>query len=61
VCAARPRDSPTRATETDETGAPAYADLAPSGVDVDGAPVDERTGAMVRLAKEAYMTPRASA
>ena len=45
----------------DETGAPAYADLAPSGVDVDGAPVDERAGAMVRLAKEAYMTPRASA
>jgi hypothetical protein len=61
VCAARPRDSPTRATETDETGAPAYADLAPSDVDVDGAPVDERAGAMVRLAKEAYMTPRASA
>ena len=28
---------------------------------VDGAPVDERAGAMVRLAKEAYMTPRASA
>ena len=43
-------------------GAVATGDFDAAGLTAgNGAPVDERAGAMVRLAKEAYMTPRASA